>query len=162
MSRPIAELVAHRVNALAYVALTRRDDIIVVNIAEQGELDLLARVTPPRARQVRFLGVILRGTIKILTTEGAARELHTYFRQAGKDRGPVQYPFPVIALIFSMENDEGFVAWRSEPVLAKTPQPRLELKQSLTCQSFTKAVLDEVVERTNEWYDALFSFFAQD
>ncbi len=162
MNRPLTELITHRVRALAYVALTRREDLLVTDVTEQGELDLIARIAPPRERQLRFLGVILRGTAKSLGAEDASKELNAYFRQTGKNRGPVQYPFPVIALIFSMENDEGFYDWRSRPFLGEGRTPKMETKPSLECKSFTRDDLDEVVERSNEWYDALFSFFASE
>jgi hypothetical protein len=160
MGRSTAGLIAHRVNALAYVALTRRDDVVVMNIPEQGGLDLLARIDTPGSGQARFLGVILKGTAKSLADEDASRELNAYFRQTGKDRGPVQYPFPVVALIFSMETDEGFCAWRSKPLLGDGNRPALEMQQSMQCKRFTKSALDEVIDLSGDWYDALFSFLA--
>jgi hypothetical protein len=44
MNRTTTELIAHRVNTLAYVTLTRRDDGAVINLPDQGELDLFARI----------------------------------------------------------------------------------------------------------------------
>ena len=61
MNRSIAEFIDHRVNALAYVALTRRDDIAVMDIPEQGELDLLARLISHRKREVALLRCDLEG-----------------------------------------------------------------------------------------------------
>lgn len=156
-TRSMTEFIAHRVNALAYVTLTRRDDLVVINLPEQGELDLLVRMSSPGSRQVRLLGVILRGTARFLCDEDASRELTNYFRQTSKERGAVQYPFPVIALIFSMENDEGFCAWRSKPLVGDGNRPILETQQSTHCEKFTRKALDEIVADSSAWYDSFFS-----
>jgi hypothetical protein len=160
MGRIMVEFIAHRVNALAYVTLTRRDDLTVVKIPEHGDLDLLVGLSSPGTRQVRFLGVILHGTPKFLTEHDAERELNAYFRRAHKERASVQYPFPVIALIFSMENDEGFYGWRSQPLLDQGDKPVLKTQQVMPCAKFTKAALDEIVANSNAWYDRLFSLVA--
>jgi len=116
MTRTLAEFIEHRVGALAYVLLTRRDDIVATDLSGQPELNLLARVTGHGETQMRFFGVILKGSPKLLDEDSASRDLNAYFRNSDKGRGPVQYPFPVLALILSMENDQAFCDWRSEPL----------------------------------------------
>jgi hypothetical protein len=156
MNRSIAGFIDHRVNALAYVALTRRDDIAVMNIPEQSDLDLLACLISHRSREARYFGVIVRGTTSLLADEDASKELNGYFRKKDKARESFTYPFPVIALIFSRQGDEGFFDWRCQPHVVSQDGPRIELKSTLECKRFTKNALDGIVQDTNEWYDALF------
>jgi hypothetical protein len=160
MSVSLAEFIVHRVEALAYVYLTRRNDLVVMkhDDPEEGELDLLVRINVPGPKQFRYFGVILKGTSKFLSTEDASRELNTYFRQNAKQRGAIQYPFPVIALIFSMENDEGFYAWRNEPQVLDGTHPILKMHPSVSCEKFSKPALDQVVNQSIEWYDSFYSF----
>jgi hypothetical protein len=161
MNRSIAEFIGHRVSALAYVALTRRDDIAVMDIPGQGELDLLVRVIHPRDREARYFGVILKGTSRPLTDQDASKELNGYFRKNGKTRGSITFPFPVIALIFSMQSDEAFFDWRCQPRVLGHESPRMELRSTFECKRFTRNVLDGVVQDTNEWYDALFALLTE-
>lgn len=156
MNRSIPEFIDHRVNALAYVALTRREDLAVTDIPEQGELDLLVRVIPQRDTQARYFGVILKGTSRPLTDEDASKYLNSFFKTKDKTRRSIAYPFPVIALIFSMQSDEGFFDWRCQPHVVGHDGPRIELKSTFECKRFTKNVLGGIVQDTNEWYDALF------
>ena len=158
MDRSTAELIEHRSIALAKVSLSRRDDLFVKDMPENGEMDLLVRITSPGSSQVRFLGVITIGDLQPIGEEEASRLLSTFFRLLTKRRGAVKHPFPVMALIFSMYNEKGFYAWRSKPLLGDENKPALELQQSMRCKRFTKSALDEVISLTTEWYDSLFSF----
>jgi len=160
MSRTLTDFIAHRVDALAYVTLTRRDDLVVTKIPDGSDLDLLVKMGSPGDRQLRWLGILHHGVSKSLSDDEASRELMTWFRQRGKESGVVQYPFPVIALIFSMENDEGFYAWRSRPTVNTDKMPILEPQKSPSCEPFTKGALDDIVTTVNEWYDSLFSLIA--
>jgi hypothetical protein len=155
MTRTFAELIEHRVSALGYVLLTRRDDIVITELAGQPELDLLARLKSRDERRMRFFGVILKGTEKPLDDENASRELNAQFRSLDKGKSPMQYPFPVLTLILSMENDQGFYAWRSEP-LSGAHSPSLRVHRTLRCKNFTKSSLNDIVRSINGWYDLLF------
>jgi hypothetical protein len=161
MNRSIADFIDHRVSALAYVALTRRDDIAVLDIPEQGELDRLARVIHQRDGEARYFGVIVKGTSRSLTDEDASKELNAFFRKYDKTRGSITYPFPVIALVFSMQDDEGFFDWRCQPRVTGQGSPRMELKSTLECRRFSRNALDRIVRDINEWYDSLFSLLIE-
>ena len=101
--------------------------------------------------------MILKGTSRPLTDEDASKELNSFFRKNDKTRGSITYPFPVIALIFPMQSDEGFFDWRCQPHVLRHDGPRMELKLTFDCKRFTKNALDGVVQDINEWYDALFA-----
>ena len=158
MSESIAQFIAHRVEALAYVSLTRRPDVTVTRLGEAGELDLLANIRALRSRQMRYVGVTVKGTARHLDEADASKVLRTAFRADERSGGPIQYPFPVVALVFSMDDDQGFFQWRVKPSV-RDGVPTLEAAGTFDCKRFTKAQFDSAVDAANEWYDAAFATF---
>lgn len=154
MSRGYASLIEHRVEALAYVFLTRRQDLEVITLGEMGDLDLLVRLhTEPQEREQIF-GVILKGTSRELTEQNASRKLASRMKQKDLKK----YAFPVLIVLFTMQGDEGFSAWRSEPVI-EGDFPRIRTHGRPSCKRFDKGELDRIVEQVKTWYDRTYDCF---
>jgi hypothetical protein len=154
MSRATSSFIEHRVRALATVFLTGRNNVQTFSMDELGDLDFLCRIVSYDDEEYEmFFGVILKGTSESLSSEHyAAIHLNSW----GRRRKIVQkYPFPVLALLFSMKDDEGYFAWEIEPNTDASNKPVLLLHERFTCQRANKAGLDTIVDRVRSWY----SFF---
>jgi hypothetical protein len=142
-------LVEHRVKALANVFLMGRNTIATYTFPDFGDIDLLARYLPAAGEQEKLFGVILKGTPNPLNSE---QEAAGFLNQWAKARKRVQYlPFPVLILAFSMVNDEGYYAWRLEPVV-KLGDPLLRLNRSFKAHKTTRKGLDTITDEIDGWY----------
>jgi hypothetical protein len=158
MSKATNSFIEQRARILAMVQLTTRTDLHVDDLAEDSGFDLLVRIAPEgEARQfIKAFGVELKGTIRpVRDTEDAARHLRG---GSSKKRGsPLpKYSFPVLVLLFSMQDDRGYYAWRAEPAIARTTEPRLRIHETLLFSNFDRVAVGEIVARVDEWYDKLF------
>jgi hypothetical protein len=146
--------VERRAKALATVFLTSRRDIQLFEVGDDFGLDFLVRIRsePDLERQERLFGVILNGTAGPLSTSSSATD---HLKHRTSPGNPHPFSFPVIELIFSMEGDKGYFAWRSEPVVSETGAPKLVLHKTATCQPADRKALDEIVERVGLWYEKL-------
>lgn len=151
-------LVEHRINALANVFLMGRNSISTYAMQNFGDVDLLARYLPEGDEQEKLFAVIVKGTPHALNSE---QEASLFFNQWSKTKKRVQYlPFPVLMLAFSMVNDEGYYAWRLEPVFTRG-EPLLKLNTNFKAHKATKKGLDAITEVINGWYLEQFRQFIE-
>ena len=64
------------------------------------------------------------------------------------------FPFPVCLLYFTMENNEGRFTWIAEPIIEEG-KPVLKYHEAANTRKFDKGALDEIVDKINNWYDAM-------
>ena len=152
-------LVVQRAKILAMVQFTSRPDLQVSDFPEDGGLDLLVRIISPGPGYQKLFGVKLKGTKTPLPdTDRATRYLRT-MNWAGKEEGKhsLKYSFPVIVLLFSMEDDKGYFAWSIEPLINRSGEPKLKWNAGPSCAPFDRNSLGTIVDRVNEWHDSLVS-----
>lgn len=155
-----SSFIEHRTRALATVALTRSQQVQLLefqNSPDQDGIDYFLQVFPEGQKHVpilRGIGVAIKGTAKPLDT----REQATSFVQkewwgAGLTPPP-KFSFPVILLVFSMKNDKGYYAWFVKP---DVEHGRIGLVQHdrVECHELNKDSLDELVSDANKWYAIL-------
>jgi hypothetical protein len=154
------EFIRHRTEALATVFLTRRPDIQITSFG--SGIDLFARIIPSKQDgPVGFFGfgVKLAGTGISLPDEDAANRYGRHLvpnKISGREREYAQYYFPVLTLLFTMDEDRGYYAWVTEPILVPSQgKPHLRRVTNLEFRSVHRATLDEIVERVKSWYKAL-------
>lgn len=142
-------LIEHRVKALANVFLMGRNSIATYTIPDFGDVDLLARYLPEGEEQEKLFAVILKGTSSPLPSE---QEAAAFLNHWARTKKHVQYfPFPVLILVFSMANDEGYYAWQFEPVV-RLGDPLLKLHRSFEAHKATKKGLDTINKQIDDWY----------
>ena len=150
-------LIAQRAKILAMVQFTSRPDLQVSDFPEGSGLDLLVRIVSPAPGYQKLLGVKLKGTnVALPGADRATRYLGTtnwYWKSEGKLMP--KYSFPVIVLLFSMEDDKGYFAWSIEPLVNRSGEPKLKLNDAPTCTPFDRTSLGSIVDRVNQWYDSL-------
>jgi hypothetical protein len=146
--------VERRAKALATVFLTSRRDVQLFEVGDDFGLDFLVRIRSEHdlERHEQLFGVLLKGTASPLSTSNSA-SAHLKHRNSPGNQHP--FSFPVIELIFSMEGDQGYFAWRSEPVVSENGAPKLVLHKTATCEPADCKALDEIVERVGLWSEKL-------
>ncbi len=146
------QMVGHRSELLARVALTRRLNIDVFNMDMGGEMgiDLLCSIRDSTVPGFLPFGVLVWGTSNPLdTSEDLAK--HVRGRRKKLDKR-TRYFIPVIVLLFSMHNDKGFDAWLVEPCEDST---HIADVADLDFKPFDTKQLDRVIRRITNWYKRL-------
>jgi hypothetical protein len=139
---------------LAVVVLTRRDDLIVTRRPSAGGgVDIL--VTMPRrgADTGRIFGVEVEGVM-------SARDFHRLESQAeeyrfvGKEFAvPEDIPFPLLLLVFEMENDDGFYKWIKRPAYGHDHRSLLLTDSTNIFKKLDRDSIDEIVAEVASWYE---------
>lgn len=162
MNKDINAFIAHRTEALATVYLTRRQDVTVTPF-QRGHLDLFVTVTPDEDESPRGflnLGVIAWGTDKALDSTAAADQFANakWRNKSKRQRDETIYYFPVILMLFSMVNDEGYFAWVTEPSTRQgAGGPTLAHLERLTFSKLDRGVLDKIIAKVKAWYGSFAS-----
>lgn len=153
MSSALSTMIEHRSEALATVFLTGRNNVDAIPFQDLGNLSMICRILDGDNDAEMIFGVAFGGVAEPIPNERWAEKwLSSYFRGREKAR---KYPFPVLALLFSMESDEGVFSWRIEPELSEG-EPLLILNKRFTCEKTTRAGLDSVLNRVRSWYAAYY------
>jgi hypothetical protein len=147
MSAPEPSVVTGRAEALATLALTRRNDLEVTGERFRRSSFLLVTILREGKVTGRQFGVELSarfdGTRRPRVDRAALRRERERYREM---------PLPLCAFLFDIWNDDGYFRWIVEPKTDETAA-RLEVGSRLGFQPLTDAALDEIVEQVNAWYD---------
>ena len=146
------QMVGHRSELLAQVALTRRLNIDVFNMDMGGEMgiDFLCSIRDPSLPAFLPFGVLVWGTSDPLDTpEDLAKQVRG--RRKKLDQR-TRYFIPVIVLLFSMHNDREFYTWLVEPCEYST---QLMDVTDLDFKPFDTKQLDRVIRRITNLYKRL-------
>lgn len=146
--------IEQRTKALAVVALTRRRDLVINWLEDDSSgMDMYVRIGPPSKQQfVRSFGVLLKGTAHpIPTVKVATSEIN---KRIPPDRRK-WHSFPVLIMLFSMEQDKGYWAWYTEPSI-EGDNPKLSFPEKFTCNVINEKHIEEIVQIVDAWYDALY------
>jgi Domain of unknown function (DUF4365) len=147
-------LISERVRALAIMYLTRRSDLVVREETTDVGIDLLVSVHPEEKEGLRQFGVELRGSWSAATAESANAGLYTSM-QSMRRYGP--FPFPVVLLLFTMQDNQGWYTWAAEPMISSQGNPKLTQHGEAHCRPLDERAVGGLVERVNRWYDAFFA-----
>jgi hypothetical protein len=137
---------------MSMVFLTGHPDIDVFGIGALSDVDQIARIRSDESKIQKVFGVIVTGTAKPLPSrKDADRFLNAL--NSNKKRNPT-LGMPVLLIIFTMQDDRGYVAWQTEPVI-EGAEPKLRIPAQLATEPATKEVLESIVDRVSNWYDLL-------
>ena len=144
--------ITERVRALAIVLLTRRADLAVTEAKQEYDLDLLVEIKNRRSAVRRF-GVLLHGTLSPVDEQQANQVLRPVVQRFQRSEPP---SFPACLFYFTMQDDQGYYTWLTEPVIREHGRPLLRVHDSASVGKLNDAGLAHIVQRVNAWYDALF------
>ncbi len=145
--------IAERTKALALVALTRRDDLVVQSAGPGLGLAFIVSITREKGQQSpRQFGVVLRGSKRTLTEprldQALLPEIESFLRT-----GP--FPYPVCLFYFTMDDSQGYWTWVAEPAVTEAG-PRFLLRETPHGRKLDRTAVDEIVEQVDRWYDDFF------
>jgi hypothetical protein len=141
---------AARAKALAYVLLTRRDDLEVRETKAENGLDYTVRIKSELDRGPQVFGVLLRATMSPVTIDEANAQLEpTLTDQAAAD------PFlPVCVFFFTVKDECGYYTWAHEPAVEEG-RARLIPRAEADCHPLDDGSLERIVAQVAAWYNAL-------
>lgn len=140
-------LAEKRAAAMAYVALTDRDDLEVkAATPTDGPFNVVVHLTGRRRKGIRQFAVKETGTPDAPTPADADRHAAATVRAIAK-AGP--YPIPAVILLFTLRGNEGYFTWVSEP----EAEGDLVLHTKPAFQPLDAEVLDGIVRAVDGWYD---------
>lgn len=145
-------MLRHRTEALALVTLTRVPEVIPTKVSFE-HLDFLCVIKSDddeEMKKVQLLGVNVKGTARLGSEERATSWGSKAMKLEGI--GERVYYFPVIVLLFSMEDDKGYYAWQVEPATRDDDSPILHQNASFEFREFTVAALKTIIRKVRMWY----------
>lgn len=146
--------IAERVRALAVVYLTRREDLIVTEEGTDVGVDLWVTLNLEDKEGHRKFGVVLTGVWTAVTANHANKVLNPTMQKMLR-YGP--FSLPVVLFFFTMENNEGWYTWASEPVVLSKGEFELVQHGEASCRPLDSGAINEIVETVDRWYDAFFT-----
>src|SRR3712207_920324 len=97
--------VAERARALAFVLLTRRDDLVVKETREENGLDYTVSIKTAGDVGQRPFGVYLAAGVTPVALDSARDQLKP---AVGRVRSLGPFHFPVCVFYFTVKNDQGY------------------------------------------------------
>jgi hypothetical protein len=140
--------IAARVRALAVVYLTRRRDLIVTEEGNDVGVDLWVTLNLEDKEGHRKFGVKLKGVWTAVTADHANKVLYPTMQKMLRC-GP--FPFPVVLFFFTMENNEGWYTWASEPAVSSNGRFGLVQHAEASSRPLNSGAIDEIVETVDRW-----------
>jgi hypothetical protein len=143
-----------RSKALAIVSLTERDDLIVYRDKKDHDLDVLVSISKNGEDINRLFGVeikAVKSTPKIIQNDAV-------FNIEGADVNVLQSRFqkcnfPICLFFFTLDNDNGYYKWISEPILDNENSNKLKFNRSPEFRKLTKEAINDIVSLINQWYE---------
>lgn len=149
MSSKTPWYLGERAQALAYVYLTRRDDLrIQAPHHDTHGIDLLVELLRSGRSSGRVFGVQLTAQVAPLLHPGARIPQPA---EIAVDT----FPFPICLFFFTMQDNAGYYTWIAEPLIAESGQPRLRSGAGEPLATLDTSALEQIVARVQVWYDAL-------
>jgi hypothetical protein len=148
-------LIEKRARALMMMLLTHREDLLIeeVKASEDVGLDYIVRFHTQGKEGLREFCIEPKGVWPAVTKERADKVLRRSVEQM-KRYGP--FLRPVCLFLFTMENDSAWYTWVAEPVESQDGRPQLSLCNEPNCRPLDKKSLNEIIERVDLWYDAVY------
>jgi hypothetical protein len=143
MKTSMAEFIQERARLLAFVVLTRRDDVAMDQVGPRLAFDYLVSLSSDGTPTGRVFGVKVEGH------DGGRAALPLPQEPVGAEDAP----FPVCVFLFMMEDDRGYYRWLKEPTIARG-RSQLRKPTDARWADLDTAALGEIVDRVNQWYDA--------
>jgi hypothetical protein len=148
MSTSLSELLAFRAEKLAFLHLTRRDDLIVTEAAgRESGLDFLVTLARGGVPSVRVFGVQAKAREGSVSDAGTLDTLM-------ETRTASEAPFPLCLFLFTMSDDRGYYRWVKKPVVASAEKAALGADGPTEWRPLDDEALQCIVDSVDAWYEA--------
>lgn len=143
-----------RSKALAVVYLTRRDDLIVDTEKKEHDLDILVSIRQNGKNINRIFGV----EVKAIKSSPNIIQNDHIFNIEGANINVLQSRFikcnfPICLFFFTLDNDNGYYKWISEPILDNENSNKLKSNGSPEFRKLTNEAINDIVSLVNQWYE---------
>jgi hypothetical protein len=149
---PESALLKRRTHAMAWVFLTDRDDLTVMDVGDDAGIDLLVSIRKDKVRALEQFGIILQGTVEKANTPLAACQILNAMMPKGRRFASIS--MPICTFFFSMVGDRGYYAWLYEPT-TNDGAPKLRRHAKLECKRLDREALEDIIKSVDRYYDAL-------
>jgi hypothetical protein len=144
--------VAERAKALTQVIVTRREDLAIKEIKEDGTFDYFLCIRRENSYDLCRIGLV----VKAAMTFGAQDETSSQLKETAERIYKIgSCSFPVVLFYFTAKDDRGFFAWIWEPEIDESGTPKLSFQSSPSLRDLNDKSLDEIVNTSEQWYDAV-------
>ena len=158
MSESIKKFIAQRAELLATLFLTRREEVEIVRLGDKSDelFDFYINVKAAEGKGNTFgrIGVKTYGVSPAIADAAAAKKL--VHKRIEDPQAMPRIPIPVVVMLFSMENDEGYYGWLKEPQV-QGEHPLLVIPQTVDMKPLDTKAVNEIVDRSLEWSTRLWT-----
>jgi hypothetical protein len=144
--------VSERAKALAQVLVTRRDDLSIQEIKDDGEFDFWLNIRRQNSYNRCQIGLVIKAAMTLGSSDQTNEQLKAAAQRVFK-LGSCN--FPVVLFYFTAKDDRGYYAWIWEPEIDKAGVPRLRFQSSPSFRDLDDKSLDEIVNTAKRWCDVL-------
>ncbi|NET62351.1 MAG: DUF4365 domain-containing protein [Symploca sp. SIO2E6] len=147
MKQDMKHFIAQRAENLAVVYLSRSHNLAIEHMRADYGLDLLVTILRDNLPTGRVFGV------QVQAQEGLLQDtpVEIAFHLSPQERSYLkELPFPVCALLFTMDNDMGYGKWLRYPTANQT-NPYSLAQSSWRC--LDELPIEQMLKEVNAWYD---------
>jgi hypothetical protein len=150
MKRNMQAFMAKRADLLAFVHLTRRDDVVVDQpAAADFGVDYLVSLAGQGVPPGRIFGVQVKAHDGCVAHPG---DLDHALRLRIKRQHLAAAPLPLCLFVFTMADDRGYYGWLKEPVVGVDGIAVLRPVDSIQWHDLNGDGLSEILQAVNDWY----------
>jgi hypothetical protein len=137
-----------RAEQLAFVYLSRRDDLIINKQTHDHLIDYLVTITENGNYTGKMFGVQVKAKVSVQAEQHGS----SFTLELEQPSIPEYIPFPLCLFVVSMDTDAGYYCWLKEPVLDDTGGSTLVLNRANVFKALTRNEFDNIIDRINQWY----------
>ncbi len=145
--------IAQRAEQLAFIYLSRRDDLVITEQNDDYGIDFLVSIVENGKYTGRMFGVQVKARLALEATQKNTLSANSFKLDISESPIPEDIPFPLCLFAFAMKNDEGYYRWLKEPRFNSAGKSELVLNKVSEFKKLTKAELNNIVSQVNLWYE---------
>lgn len=153
MEKTQAWYIAERAEQLAFVYLSRRNDLVITKQNDDYGIDFLVSIVENGKYTGRVFGVQIKAELSLVPTQDNTPLEDSFELNISEPPLPEDIPFPMCLFAFAMENDEGYYRWLKEPQFSSEGKPKLVVNKVSAFKKLTKVELNNIVSQVNLWYE---------
>jgi Domain of unknown function (DUF4365) len=138
-----------RAEQLAFVYLSRRDDLIIHKQDNDHLIDYLVTITENGNYTGKMFGVQVKAQLSIKPAQCGA----FFTLDLESALIPEDIPFPLCLFVFSMDTDVGYYRWLKEPKFDAIGTSTLAVNQVNTFKQLTKDEFNRIIHQITLWYE---------
>lgn len=145
--------IEQRAEQLAFIYLSRRDDLVIKEQSDDYGIDFLVSIVEAGKYTGRIFGIQVKAKLSLVPTHEGTSLKDSFKLDINEPPIPEDIPFPLCLFAFAMENDGGYYRWLKEPRLNSAGKSELVLNKTNEFKKLTNEELNNIVSQVNLWYE---------